>query len=119
MKPLTWQLARVIDRDLPFGGKFLWVKGPPEWLHVKGSKPVRTIKTNVRIRGRWVYIALASVELVRGFARQAYPRDLPRDITHPKDFGQPIYRKPPTVKPCVISADRFKGCFAQEGRLHD
>jgi hypothetical protein len=117
-KSRPWQLARVIDRDLPFAGKLLWVKGPPEWLTVDGQE-VRTIRTNVRIRGRWVYIALGSVELTRHMVARANPRNLPRDPAHPRDIDPPTYRKPPTVKPHVIAADRFKGCFAQEGRLHD
>jgi hypothetical protein len=114
-----WQLARVIDKDLSFNGKLLWVKGPPEWLTVEGREAVRTIRTNVRIRGRYVYIALASVELTRHMGGRIYARDLPRDITHPRDLGQSTYRKPPTVKPHVIDAARFKGCFAQEGRHRD
>jgi hypothetical protein len=52
----------VIDRDLPFHGRLIWVKGPPEMLTYR-EKPVRTIRTNIVLNKKPVYIVLSSIEL--------------------------------------------------------
>jgi hypothetical protein len=80
----AWQRARVIDPELPFCGRFIWVKGPPEWMRAGATRKL-AIRTNVILNEKPVYIAVSSIEGQGVLRRKAWQIEMTTRRDHARE----------------------------------